>query len=85
MAVSGMPEPAADHCENVARFALAAIAKANVTLVKGPEDASLGNVSIRAGMHTGRCIATVLGHASPRFVLFGDCATTAARLESHGG
>ena len=85
MAISGMPEPASDHCENVARFALAAITKANDTLVKGPGDASLGNVSIRAGMHSGRCIATVLGQVNPRFVLFGDCVTTAARLESHGG
>ena len=79
-----MPEPMAERCENVALFALAAIAKANATLVKGPKDASLGNVSVRAGMHTGRCIATVLGHASPRFALFGEAVTTAARLESHG-
>ena len=84
MCVAGMPETAADHCETLARFALAAISKANATLVKGTDDPSLGNVSIRCGMHTGRCIASVVGQVAPRFVLFGEAVTMAARLESHG-
>ena len=85
MLIGGMPEPAADHCENVARFVLAAIAKAQATMVKGATDASLGTASIRAGLHTGRTIATVLGgRMSPRLAIFGDCVGTATRLESHG-
>ena len=82
MAVSGLLEPTTDHCENLARFALAALAKARETRISG--DASLGHVSIRAGLATGRCVASVIGRVNPRFALFGEASAMASRLESHG-
>ena len=84
MVVAGLPDPSSDHCENLARFALAAVACAKATLVKGPDDMSLGYVSIRAGLATGRCVASVIGRVNPRFALFGEASAMASRLESHG-
>lgn len=69
--VGGLPDPQEDHTARIARFAIAAVKVAHETPVD-EENLDAGTVQIRVGFHTGSIVAAVVGHANPRYTLFGD-------------
>ncbi|XP_014662991.1 PREDICTED: atrial natriuretic peptide receptor 1-like [Priapulus caudatus] len=82
MVVSGLPVPnGVFHAREIARMSLALL-KAVVTfkIRHRPEE----QLKLRIGMHTGPCVAGVVGLKMPRYCLFGDTVNTASRMESNG-
>ena len=62
---------AGSHAAVLARFALAAVRAASETLVD-EEDPGRGHVPFRVGLHSGPCMACVVGRKSPKYTLLGD-------------
>ncbi|XP_047115101.1 atrial natriuretic peptide receptor 1-like isoform X1 [Schistocerca piceifrons] len=82
MVVSGLPvRNGTQHAREVARMALALLqAVRGFTIRHRPHD----QLKLRIGIHTGPCVAGVVGHKMPRYCLFGDTVNTASRMESNG-
>ncbi|XP_069679503.1 atrial natriuretic peptide receptor 1-like isoform X3 [Periplaneta americana] len=82
MVVSGLPVRNGNlHAREVARMSLALLqAVRGFTIRHRPAD----QLKLRIGMHTGPCVAGVVGHKMPRYCLFGDTVNTASRMESNG-
>ncbi|RVE44226.1 hypothetical protein evm_011125 [Chilo suppressalis] len=82
MVVSGLPERnGTRHACEVARMALALLdAVKRFRIRHRPND----QLKLRIGLHSGPCVAGVVGLKMPRYCLFGDTVNTASRMESNG-
>uniref|UniRef100_A0AAX7UZU6 Guanylate cyclase n=1 Tax=Astatotilapia calliptera TaxID=8154 RepID=A0AAX7UZU6_ASTCA len=82
MVASGVPVPnGIRHATEIANMALDILSAVGTFKMRHMPDVP---VRIRIGLHTGSCVAGVVGLTMPRYCLFGDTVTTASRMESSG-
>ncbi|XP_048763359.2 receptor-type guanylate cyclase Gyc76C-like [Ostrea edulis] len=82
MVVSGLPIRNGDtHAGEIASMSLEllrAITTFRIAFIPSK------TLKLRIGMHSGPCVAGVVGLTMPRYTLFGDTVNTASRMESNG-
>ncbi|XP_062545838.1 guanylate cyclase 32E [Armigeres subalbatus] len=82
MVVSGLPIRNGDrHAGEIASLALHLLNSLSNLEIR---HRSGEFVQIRIGIHSGQCVAGVVGLKMPRYCLFGDTVNTASRMESTG-
>ncbi|XP_006814973.1 atrial natriuretic peptide receptor 1-like [Saccoglossus kowalevskii] len=82
MVVSGLPiRNGNKHAGEIATMALALLSSIQSFRIPHMPNEKL---KLRIGIHTGPCVAGVVGIAMPRYCLFGDTVNTASRFESNG-
>lgn len=82
MVASGLPVPNGNrHAAEIANMALDILSAVGTFKMRHMPDVP---VRIRIGIHTGSCVAGVVGLTMPRYCLFGDTVNTASRMEATG-
>ncbi|XP_063058276.1 retinal guanylyl cyclase 2-like [Engraulis encrasicolus] len=82
MVASGLPVPNGNrHASEIAHMALYILSAVGTFKMRHMPEVP---VRIRIGLHTGPCVAGVVGLTMPRYCLFGDTVTTASGMESSG-
>ncbi|KDR24308.1 Guanylate cyclase 32E [Zootermopsis nevadensis] len=82
MVVSGLPVRNDDrHAGEIASMALHLLKKIKRFEIRHRTGEQL---RLRVGIHSGQCVAGVVGLKMPRYCLFGDTVNTASRMESSG-
>ncbi|VDD85606.1 unnamed protein product [Enterobius vermicularis] len=82
LCASGVPRRNGhEHGREIAHMALSILSNLkNFRIPHLPTE----RVNVRIGVHSGPCVAGVVGLAMPRYCLFGDAVNTASRMESNG-
>ncbi|MBK7985670.1 MAG: tetratricopeptide repeat protein [Ignavibacteria bacterium] len=91
MAVAGAPITQSDHAHRASLASLELLDSMNNLSIKIPSELgatswieSVGEISVRIGIHSGEAIGGVIGDKKFSFDLWGDAVNTASRMESHG-
>ncbi|KAF8795122.1 Atrial natriuretic peptide receptor 1 like protein [Argiope bruennichi] len=80
MVASGLPvRNGNEHAREIARLALKLLSAITDFKIRHKPNRKL---KIRIGLHSGPCVAGVVGLKMPRYCLFGDTVNTASRMES---